>query len=164
MGTGAQGVVAAAYDDVTGDNVAIKKLSVSWIFFSREKLVLIFYKNIFHNFFLHTVSVGWVCALNPSIRGKFGRFWPLFNPKSCKLNLFLSNLPRYVYINLTFNFRQRPFQNVTHAKRAYRELRLMSLVNHKNIIKLINVFSPQKTLDEFQVRRFSGDNVDKYKN
>ena len=27
----------------------------------------------------------------------------------------------------------------------------MSLVNHKNIIKLINVFSPQKTLDEFQV-------------
>jgi len=71
VGTGAQGVVAAAYDDVTGDNVAIKKLS-------------------------------------------------------------------------------RPFQNVTHAKRAYRELRLMSLVNHKNIIKLINVFSPQKTLDEFQ--------------
>ena len=66
----------------------------------------------------------------------------------------VANLPRYVYINLTFNFRQRPFQNVTHAKRAYRELRLMSLVNHKNIIKLINVFSPQKTLDEFQVRRF----------
>ena len=76
----------------------------------------------------------------------------------------LQTYPDYVYINLTFNFRQRPFQNVTHAKRAYRELRLMSLVNHKNIIKLINVFSPQKTLDEFQVRRFSGDNVDKYKN
>ena len=40
---------------------------------------------------------------------------------------------------------------MTHAKRAYRELRLMSLVNHKNIIKLINVFSPQKSLDDFQV-------------
>lgn len=26
----------------------------------------------------------------------------------------------------------------------------MSLVNHKNIIKLINVFSPQKCLDDFQ--------------
>jgi len=71
VGTGAQGVVAAAYDEITKENVAIKKLS-------------------------------------------------------------------------------RPFQNVTHAKRAYRELRLMSLVNHKNIIKLINVFSPQKCLDDFQ--------------
>lgn len=27
----------------------------------------------------------------------------------------------------------RPFQNVTHAKRAYRELVLMQLVNHKNV-------------------------------
>ena len=27
----------------------------------------------------------------------------------------------------------RPFQNVTHAKRAYREFVLMKLVNHKNV-------------------------------
>lgn len=45
---------------------------------------------------------------------------------------------------------QRPFQNVTHAKRAYRELRLMSLVNHKNIIRLINVFTSQNSLQDFQ--------------
>lgn len=34
----------------------------------------------------------------------------------------------------------RPFQNVTHAKRAYREFKLMKLVNHKNVrvIKLAN--------------------------
>uniref|UniRef100_A0A915PSB4 Stress-activated protein kinase JNK n=1 Tax=Setaria digitata TaxID=48799 RepID=A0A915PSB4_9BILA len=43
----------------------------------------------------------------------------------------------------------RPFQNVTHAKRAYREFKLMNLVNHKNIIGLLNAFTPQKTLDEF---------------
>ncbi|CAI5448669.1 unnamed protein product [Caenorhabditis angaria] len=43
----------------------------------------------------------------------------------------------------------RPFQNVTHAKRAYRELKLMSLVNHKNIIGILNCFTPQKSLDEF---------------
>ncbi|EGT47743.1 hypothetical protein CAEBREN_30533 [Caenorhabditis brenneri] len=59
----------------------------------------------------------------------------------------------------------RPFQNVTHAKRAYRELKLMSLVNHKNvsfttfyfsfypiyfqIIGILNCFTPQKKLDEF---------------
>eukprot|EP00794_Sanderia_malayensis_P012024 gene12024-13265_t len=44
----------------------------------------------------------------------------------------------------------RPFQNVTHAKRAYRELVLMKITNHKNIIGLLNVFSPDKSLDEFQ--------------
>uniref|UniRef100_A0A671R456 Stress-activated protein kinase JNK n=1 Tax=Sinocyclocheilus anshuiensis TaxID=1608454 RepID=A0A671R456_9TELE len=44
----------------------------------------------------------------------------------------------------------RPFQNQTHAKRAFRELVLMKCVNHKNIIGLLNVFTPQKTLEEFQ--------------
>ncbi|XP_038060873.1 stress-activated protein kinase JNK-like [Patiria miniata] len=70
VGSGAQGLVVAAYDTVTKQNVAIKKLS-------------------------------------------------------------------------------RPFQNVTHAKRAYRELLLMKTCNHKNIIGLLNVFSPQNTFDEF---------------
>uniref|UniRef100_A0A4W6C8J4 Stress-activated protein kinase JNK n=1 Tax=Lates calcarifer TaxID=8187 RepID=A0A4W6C8J4_LATCA len=40
--------------------------------------------------------------------------------------------------------------NQTHAKRAYRELVLLKCVNHKNIIRLINVFTPQKSLEEFQ--------------
>ncbi|KAK3089657.1 hypothetical protein FSP39_005413 [Pinctada imbricata] len=71
IGSGAQGIVCAAYDSVTNTNVAIKKLS-------------------------------------------------------------------------------RPFQNVTHAKRAYREFVLMKLVNHKNIIGLLNAFTPQKSLEEFQ--------------
>ncbi|XP_041435707.1 mitogen-activated protein kinase 10 isoform X4 [Xenopus laevis] len=44
----------------------------------------------------------------------------------------------------------RPFQNQTHAKRAYRELVLMKCVNHKNIISLLNVFTSQKSLEEFQ--------------
>lgn len=70
IGSGAQGVVCAAYDEVLKQNVAIKKLS-------------------------------------------------------------------------------RPFQNATHAKRAYRELCIMKLVNHKNIISLLNAFTPQKTIDEF---------------
>ncbi|KAJ8266001.1 hypothetical protein GJAV_G00124090 [Gymnothorax javanicus] len=44
----------------------------------------------------------------------------------------------------------RPFQNQTHAKRAYRELVLLKCVNHKNIIRLLNVFTPQQSLEEFQ--------------
>ncbi|XP_074649431.1 stress-activated protein kinase JNK-like isoform X1 [Tubulanus polymorphus] len=71
IGSGAQGIVCAAYDTITKQNVAIKKLS-------------------------------------------------------------------------------RPFQNVTHAKRAYREFVLMKLVNHKNIIGLLNAFTPQRSLEEFQ--------------
>ncbi|BHF78763.1 Mitogen-activated protein kinase 10 [Sparganum proliferum] len=44
----------------------------------------------------------------------------------------------------------KPFQNITHAKRAYREIVLMKLVNHRNIISLLDAFSPQDTLGEFQ--------------
>lgn len=44
----------------------------------------------------------------------------------------------------------RPFQNVTYAKRAYREIKLLRLVNHPNIIKLLNVFTPHASLKEFQ--------------
>jgi len=43
----------------------------------------------------------------------------------------------------------RPFSNVTHAKRAYREFCLLNLVNHVIIIKLLNAYSPQATLDDF---------------
>ncbi|VEL30785.1 unnamed protein product [Protopolystoma xenopodis] len=42
--------------------------------------------------------------------------------------------------NIAIKKLARPFQNVTHAKRAYREF----------IISLLNAFSPQQTLDDFQ--------------
>ncbi|KAG5266355.1 hypothetical protein AALO_G00230090 [Alosa alosa] len=51
--------------------------------------------------------------------------------------------------NVAIKKLSRPFQNQTHAKRAYRELVLMKCVNHKNIIGLLNVFTPQKSLEEF---------------
>ncbi|KAK7493369.1 hypothetical protein BaRGS_00015495 [Batillaria attramentaria] len=52
--------------------------------------------------------------------------------------------------NVAIKKLSRPFQNVTHAKRAYREFVLMKLVNHKNIIGLLNAFTPQRSLEEFQ--------------
>lgn len=52
--------------------------------------------------------------------------------------------------NVAIKKLSRPFQNVTHAKRAFREYVLMKLVNHKNIIGLLNAFTPQKCLDDFQ--------------
>ena len=51
--------------------------------------------------------------------------------------------------NVAIKKLSKPFQNVTHAKRAYREFCIMKLVNHKNIIKLLNAFTPQKNVQDF---------------
>jgi hypothetical protein len=51
--------------------------------------------------------------------------------------------------NVAIKKMSKPFQNATHAKRAYREFCIMKLVNHKNIISLLNAFTPQRTVDEF---------------
>uniref|UniRef100_A0A8C5R7J1 mitogen-activated protein kinase n=1 Tax=Leptobrachium leishanense TaxID=445787 RepID=A0A8C5R7J1_9ANUR len=44
----------------------------------------------------------------------------------------------------------RPFQSKVHAKRAYRELRLLKNMNHENVISLINVFTPDESMEHFQ--------------
>lgn len=36
----------------------------------------------------------------------------------------------------------RPFQTAVHAKRTYRELRLLKHMNHENVIGLLDVFHP----------------------
>ena len=42
--------------------------------------------------------------------------------------------------NVAIKKLSRPFQNVTHAKRAYREFKLMKLVNHKNVSQTMGIF------------------------
>ncbi|MEE6502452.1 hypothetical protein FKM82_004520, partial [Ascaphus truei] len=44
----------------------------------------------------------------------------------------------------------RPFQSLVHAKRAYRELRLLKHMNHENVISLMNVFTPEESMETFQ--------------
>ncbi|XP_040048742.1 mitogen-activated protein kinase 14A [Gasterosteus aculeatus] len=44
----------------------------------------------------------------------------------------------------------RPFQSLIHAKRAYRELRLLRNTQHENVICLLDVFTPDPTLEKFQ--------------
>ncbi|GLD45674.1 mitogen-activated protein kinase 12-like protein [Lates japonicus] len=44
----------------------------------------------------------------------------------------------------------RPFQSLIHAKRAYRELRLLRYIQHENVICLLDVFTPDSTLEKFQ--------------
>ncbi|KAG0431282.1 hypothetical protein HPB47_021935 [Ixodes persulcatus] len=44
----------------------------------------------------------------------------------------------------------RPFQSAIHAKRTYRELRLLKHMDHENVIGLLDVFTPSTTLEDFQ--------------
>ncbi|KAJ8265538.1 hypothetical protein COCON_G00146370 [Conger conger] len=44
----------------------------------------------------------------------------------------------------------RPFQSLIHAKRAFRELRLLRHIQHDNVICLLNVFTPDSSLEKFQ--------------
>lgn len=43
----------------------------------------------------------------------------------------------------------RPFQSAIHAKRTYRELRLLKHMKHENVIGLLDVFSPWSSLEDF---------------
>ncbi|XP_076469740.1 mitogen-activated protein kinase 14-like [Babylonia areolata] len=43
----------------------------------------------------------------------------------------------------------RPFQTAIHAKRTYRELRMLKHMNHENVINLLDCFTPNKGIDEF---------------
>lgn len=44
----------------------------------------------------------------------------------------------------------RPFQTAIHAKRAYREIRLLKHMNHENVIGLVDVFTPTVNESEFE--------------
>nr|CAD7425620.1 unnamed protein product [Timema monikensis] len=44
----------------------------------------------------------------------------------------------------------RPFQSAVHAKRTYRELRMLKHMNHENVIGLLDAFHPSTTLEDFQ--------------
>merc|ERR1719370_291696 len=43
----------------------------------------------------------------------------------------------------------RPFQSAIHAKRTYRELRMLKHMQHENIIELLDCFTPSANIEEF---------------
>ncbi|CAF1121538.1 unnamed protein product [Rotaria sordida] len=56
----------------------------------------------------------------------------------------------------------RPFQTVIHAKRTYRELKLLIYLNHPDadVIQLYDVFTPEKKLNDFKTLYFVFNFVD----
>nr|KAF6496292.1 mitogen-activated protein kinase 11 [Rousettus aegyptiacus] len=43
----------------------------------------------------------------------------------------------------------RPFQSLIHARRTYRELRLLKHLKHENVIGLLDVFTPAASIEDF---------------
>ncbi|XP_048355199.1 mitogen-activated protein kinase 11 isoform X2 [Sphaerodactylus townsendi] len=43
----------------------------------------------------------------------------------------------------------RPFQSLIHARRTYRELRLLKHMKHENVIGLLDVFTPAVSIEDF---------------
>jgi len=43
-----------------------------------------------------------------------------------------------------------PFNNSVKAKRVYRELKLLQLINHENIIRFVDIYSPDQDLRHFR--------------
>ena len=91
----------------------------------------------------HHSTVLMLCDINHPFSGllclilvfsSIDRFWTILHC-SDKLLLYFSSAA-YDSVtgqNVAIKKLSRPFQNVTHAKRAYREFVLMKLVNHKNV-------------------------------
>ena len=46
-------------------------------------------------------------------------------------------------------FSSETAHEVAQAKRAFREICILKIINHKNVINLLNAFTPQRTIDEF---------------
>ena len=44
----------------------------------------------------------------------------------------------------------RPFQSLIHAKRTYREIKLLRHMDHENIIGILDIFTPQQAMEDFQ--------------
>jgi len=61
----------------------------------------------------------------------------------------LSPQPDRSYLKVAIKKIARPFQSAVHAKRTYRELRMLKHMTHENIIGLLDAFTPINSLDEF---------------
>ena len=125
IGSGAQGIVCAAYDTVICLSIVIV-INICFITFQAI-----------------------VCSYGCFDVYRWLLRWSKDLQHDYQMEHFINNIGQVTQQNVAIKKLSRPFQNVTHAKRAYREFKLMKLVNHKNIIGLLNCFTPQKSLEEF---------------
>ena len=52
--------------------------------------------------------------------------------------------------NVAIKKMSNPFRTPDHAKRTYRELKILAHNNHNNVIHLLNVFTPSTSIEDFE--------------
>ncbi|KAK7877951.1 hypothetical protein WMY93_031379, partial [Mugilogobius chulae] len=82
--------------------------------------------------------VGGPAALPEPVPGGLGRV---------RIRVFC--VRREIRLKVAVKKLSRPFQSIIHAKRTYRELRLLKHMKHENVIGLLDVFTPSTSLEEF---------------
>ncbi|CAK5074963.1 unnamed protein product [Meloidogyne enterolobii] len=140
IGLGAQGVVMSALDVVTNERVAIKKLTRP---FSNPTHA----KRAYREFEIMNLMdhPNMLCGIN--YLHKASIVHRLIG--SGAQGVVMSALDVVTNERVAIKKLTRPFSNPTHAKRAYREFEIMNLMDHPNIIRLLNAFTPQNSLEEF---------------
>lgn len=61
-----------------------------------------------------------------------------------------SALDRMTNFKVAIKKLARPFQSAIHAKRTYRELRMLKHMQHENVIGLLDVFTPTTLFEDFE--------------
>ncbi|XP_021114395.1 mitogen-activated protein kinase 11 isoform X2 [Heterocephalus glaber] len=98
-------------------------------------------------------------GLCPVGSGAYGSVWArsyrgLLVPQSGQVLLFGSAQQSSAYDaqlrqKVAVKKLSRPFQSLIHARRTYRELRLLKHLKHENVIGLLDVFTPATCIEDF---------------
>lgn len=74
----------------------------------------------------------------------------------CK-NIFIFSLVRedcpdlqQGYVDLAVKKMHIPFDTIIKARRLYREFKLLQLMNHENVIRFVEIYTPDATLASFR--------------
>lgn len=101
-----------------------------------------------------TVLSGELCHLSSIIKDSNRDLWRCYVDRamtsSCHITIFSSAVDTLTNTKVAIKKLNRPFQTATHAKRTFRELRLLKHMSHENIIGLLDTFYHGSTLEEFQ--------------
>jgi len=84
--------------------------------------------------------------LSPVGSGAYGQVCSAEDSKSVHKD---SQTGQQVRVKVAIKKLARPFQSAIHAKRTYRELRMLKHMQHENIIGLLDVFTPATSLETF---------------
>lgn len=83
------------------------------------------------------------------------RSFTIFQYLPHKFCLFSSALDTVTKKKVAIKKLARPFQSAVHAKRTFRELKLLKHMRHENVIGLLDVFYPKHDNSQVSLRPFS---------